>query len=160
MNSQLTTKEANLSRLVTKIRYVVEARNGHIKSKWKFMDGIKNVEAIPYLAKDYEVCAALLNAFGSSIQSDRQDWRLIGDTMLAQLNVKNYLAGLVSKIPRSSFTRSSNLTLMPKLSMNDLKIITQGTYQIAQCRSYCQMHLLANENNFIIEVCVTVFICI
>lgn len=57
------------------------------------MDGIKNVEAIPYLAQDYEICAALLNAFGASIHSDGQDWSLIGDIMLAQLNEKNHWLG-------------------------------------------------------------------
>lgn len=133
-------------------------RNGHIKSKWKFMDGVKNVEALPYLAKDYEVCAALLNAFGSSIQSDEKDWELMGNTMLARLDVKNELASLVPKIPRKSFTSMMNLTLNPKITMNDLKIITQGTYQISQARSYCQMHLLTNENKFILGVCAAVFL--
>lgn len=35
-DKQLTTAQANRSRLVTKCRYVVEARNGHMKccSKW------------------------------------------------------------------------------------------------------------------------------
>lgn len=117
------------------------------------MDGIKNVEAIPYVAKDYEVCAALLNAFGSSIRSDEKDWKLMGDTMLARLEAKNGLAGIVSKIPRKSFISMTNLTLNPKISMNDLKKITQGTYQITQARSYCQMHLKENENQFKIEVC-------
>lgn len=34
--NQLTTEEANDSRLVTKTRWIVEARNGHIKSIFKF----------------------------------------------------------------------------------------------------------------------------
>lgn len=33
-SSQLTTKEANYSRLVTKCRFIVETRNGHLKQIW------------------------------------------------------------------------------------------------------------------------------
>lgn len=151
-SSQLSTKQANASRIVTKTRFIVEVRNGHIKSKWKYFNSVKNVESIPYLMKDYQVCVALLNSFCVSVRSDKDDWDLIGNTMLSRLNMKNELSMLVSKIPISLFTSMNNLTLFPKLKIEELKEITQGTYQIAQSRSYCQMHLKENRNDFVINV--------
>lgn len=41
--SKLPTEEANKSRLITKTRWLVEARNGHIKSIFKFFSQIINV---------------------------------------------------------------------------------------------------------------------
>lgn len=135
--------------MVTKIRFIVEVRNGHIKSKWKYFNGEKNVESIPYLMKDYEVCAALLNAFSPTILSDKNDFDLIGPIMLSQMNEKNLLSVFVTRIPRTTaYTTINNLSLEPKLSLDDLKSITQGTYQISQAKSYCQMHLKANDNRF------------
>lgn len=151
--AQLTTKQANNSRIVTKTRFIVEIRNGHIKQKWKHLDGVKNIESIPYLMKDYQVCAALVNAFCPNIRSDKDDWELVGNNMLKNLGVVNELSRIVCKIPRTSFTCVNNLSLHPKLKMEDLKEITQGTYQIAQSRSYCQSHLKENANDFVMKVC-------
>lgn len=47
---QLTTEQSNLSRLVTKIRWVVESANARLKS-WKFFDKVLPNSLIPYICK-------------------------------------------------------------------------------------------------------------
>lgn len=152
-NAQLSKKEANESRLVTKTRYVVEARNSHIKNQWKHLDGVKIYQSIPYLKKDFQIGSALVNAFSSKIQSDKNDWEKIVDRMLAQFNKPNSLSRIVDRIPQKSFTPVMDLTLFPKCSYDDLKNISQGTYQIKNAPSYCQYHLKSNDGHFLAYVC-------
>lgn len=151
--NQLSTKQANDSRLVTKTRFAIEVRNSHIKNKWKYLSAVKNVESIPYLMKDFEVCTSLVNAFCRNIISDKHDFELIGKRMLELRNIPNNISRFASKIPRNAFQMMQNLTLFPKITLNDLKYMSLGTYQIAQARSYCQNHLRANENQFVLFYC-------
>lgn len=151
--NQLSTKQANYSRLVTKTRYMIEVRNTHIKNKWKYLSATKNVESLPFLMKDFEVCTALVNAFCCTFISDKNDFEIISKRMLELRDTPNRLSNLVGKIPRNSFKLVVNLTLFPKLTFNDLKHIALGTYQISQARSYAQIHLKANQNRFIAFYC-------
>lgn len=59
--SQLSTKDANRSRLVTAIRFVVEARNGHLKTIFKIFDKTWSTPALGHLKEDIEICTALIN---------------------------------------------------------------------------------------------------
>lgn len=73
--------------------------------------------------------------------------------MLQLCGVHNVLSDFVRTIPRNTFQSVENLTLFPKLSVSDLKYISLGTYQIAQARSYCQIHLNANQGRFVVFYC-------
>lgn len=151
--NQLSTKQANQSRLVTKVRFMIEARNTHIKNKWKYLSAVKNVESLPTLFKDFEVCVALVNAFCDCFQSDKNDFELIGKRMLELRDLPNRLSNHASKIPRNAFKKLNNLTLFPKLTFADLKYISLGTYQITQARSYVQRHMNSNQNRFVVGYC-------
>lgn len=152
-STQLTRTEANNSRMVTKVRFVVEVRNSHIKNIWKHLDGVKNYQSIPYLKHDFRIGAALVNAFCSKIESDQNDWEIVANQMLTQFDEKNVLTRNVFRIPDSAFKAVNNLTIYPKLEIKDLKCISQGSYQINQARSYCQSHLKANNGNFVTKIC-------
>lgn len=151
-NNQLTNKQANDSRTVTKTRFVVEARNTHIKNKWTHLNGISEYQSIPYLMKDFNIAAALVNAFGAKIISDANDWERMAVQMLTQIKQPNNLSKHIHKIPRNAFAPVNDLTLFPKLNFRDLKDISQGTYQIKQAPSYCQSHLKANNGHFVTNV--------
>lgn len=157
--NKMTRNDANESRLATKTRFVVEVRNSHIKNKWKYLSGTKVYQSIPHLKMDFQTCAALVNAFCGEIQSDKHDWDHIGDLMLFKKNEPNILSNIIHHIPNASFRRVNNLTLFPKLSYNELREISQGTYQIRQAKSYCQSHVEANNNTFIINVCDDINLC-
>lgn len=147
--NRLTRAEANESRFATKTRFVVEVRTSHIKNIWKHLSGTKIHQYIPHLKKDFEVCAALVNAFCRSIESDKNDWANIGDLMLNRLNQLNPLQTIVSRIPNGAFRNVLNLTLFPKFSYADLKQISQ----IRQAASYCHSHVKANNGAFMTKVC-------
>lgn len=152
-SSQLTRQQANTSRKATKTRYVVEVRNGHLKNIWKYFKGVKIHQSLPYLRKDFEIAAALINAFSSLIYSDKGDWQRMAATMAARNVVTSNFNTVVRKIPQNLFKQQNNLTLFPKLTYADLKDVCQGTYQITQAPSYCQLMLAANNDNFPVKVC-------
>lgn len=158
-SNKLTRVDANESRLATKTRYVVEVRNSHIKNKWKSLSGTKIYQSIPHLKMDFQICAALVNAFCRELQSDSNDWNNIGDLMLSKMNQSNILSQYIQHIPNTSFKSVNNLTLYPKFKYNDLKEIALGSYQIRLAKSYCQTHIKANNNKFIINVCDDVNLC-
>lgn len=151
--NRLCREDANKSRFATKTRFVVEVINSHIKNKWKQLSGTKVYQYIPHLKKDFEVSAAMVNAFCSRIESDKNDWTDMGDLMLAKFNKLNPLPTIVSRLPKNAFRNVPNLTLFPKFSYGDLKQISQGSYQIRQAASYCQHHVKENNNTFITKVC-------
>ena len=59
---QHSTEEANSSRVVTKVRWVVEAYHGRMK-KWKFFDDVIDNKFIPILGQFNRILSAALNAF-------------------------------------------------------------------------------------------------
>lgn len=158
-SNKLSRADANESRLATKTRYVVEVRNSYIKNKWKYLSGTKIHQSLLHLKMDFQICAALVNAFCRKIQSDKYDWDHIGDLMLSNVNQPNILSNVVHHVPNSSFKSVNNLTLFPKFTYRELKEISQGSYQIRQAKSYCQSHVRANNNMFIINVCDDVNVC-
>lgn len=151
-STQLTRAEANESRIVTKTRWMVEARNGHIKCKFRYLDGIKNVESLPFAAKDFRIAVALINAFSYQLESDKNNCQ-VALQMLALRDVKNHLAKIVCRIPKRSYQSVINLSLFPKLTLDELKLIGLGSYQIKQAKSYCQLHM--KDNAFLLYVCNT-----
>ncbi|KAJ8670981.1 hypothetical protein QAD02_002240 [Eretmocerus hayati] len=60
---QLSTQDANQSRIVTKMRRVVEARNGHIKSTCKFLKQMMQIQHIPHLGDFYRIAGAMINRY-------------------------------------------------------------------------------------------------
>lgn len=150
--NQLSRRDANESRFATKTRFVVEVRNTHIKNKWKHLSGTKNYQSIPHLKKDFQICAAFVNAFCRSIISDQNDWDGIGDLMLENFSERNTLRAIAHLIPHNAFQTVTNLTLFPKFTYRELKIISQESYQIRQAVSYCQLHMKVNNNNFTINI--------
>lgn len=64
---QLTTEDANEARLITKTRWIVEARNGHIKSKFKFFRNQIPMQHVPNVGHFFRICCAIINAYSPTI---------------------------------------------------------------------------------------------
>lgn len=60
---QLFTEKANESRLITKTRWIVESRNGHIKSMFKFFDHVVIMPHFHHLGEFYNIAGALINRY-------------------------------------------------------------------------------------------------
>lgn len=145
-NGQLTTNQANRSRLVTKMRFAIEAANGRMKSKWKLFNKIIPSILTKNLMSDYKIGAALINAFGKPIICDKDDFLSIGDRMLSLVNTQN---DFKRTIKSKSFKRTEKLffqSIEPshvnfkRFTIKQLKMISLGTYALRQAVSYIADH--------------------
>lgn len=143
---QLTTKQGNMSRLVTKMRYAMEVANGMMKNKWKLFAKISPSILTLHLMADYKIGAALLNAFNKPIICDKVDSTEIGRRMLSA-DSKNELRPItISK----GFSRTARMFLQsvdptqlkfPRFNEEQLKNFSLGSYSIRQAISYTAEHL-------------------
>ena len=91
---QLNTKEANGSRFVTKLRWVVEVINTFLKNSFKALKQVPNI-SLPHTLEDYKIAAALINRFFKRLFSDQNDHKEIVENMKLKLDVENELEKLV-----------------------------------------------------------------
>lgn len=151
--SQLTTAKANRSRLVTANRFVIETRNGNIKSIWKSFDTRWNAYDLSHMMEDYRIGATLINLFYNKIIPNSTDAEEIATTMLQRLEHANKLSKIVQT---NQFQRQIkhfeegdvDTVIFPRLNYEDLKKISLGNYQVAQMNPYVVEHLRSNEDQF------------
>ncbi|GLV33519.1 hypothetical protein CBL_20249 [Carabus blaptoides fortunei] len=60
---QLSTEDANATRIITKTRWIVESRNGHLRSVFKFLDKPFSVQHANHNGDFYRIAGAILNRF-------------------------------------------------------------------------------------------------
>ena len=137
----LDTIHANLTRLVTKIRFIVESINGHTKTCFRYFNHVWFNRAIPHLMQDFRNDAALHNKLHYRIISDIDNSDEIAQIMLDMLNKPNLLCDLVcdQNLNRrtTSFSplNSTNIEGFPRLSSHDLYRVSLGT-QVAIFNRY------------------------
>lgn len=66
--SHLLTDEANDSRIVTRTRWIIEARNGHFKSVFKFLQQTISITHLSNLGDFYRI--AIINRYRTPIQME------------------------------------------------------------------------------------------
>lgn len=155
--SQLTTSKGNTSRLVTACRFAVEARNGHMKEIWKIFNKTWSSYELPSLMKDFKIGAALINKFFKKIESNKKDAVIIANQMKQQVSHSNEFSRVVD---RSGFQLNVNKfseedadrVAFPILSLDEIKKVTLGNYQINQSLPYIVEHLKLN-GKFLIYKC-------
>lgn len=145
-NGQLTTKQCNKSRHITKMRYAIEVANGRMKSKWHLFSKIIPSILTKNLMSDYKIGSALLNAFGKPIICDKNDFMNVGAQMMNRLDCKNELQKIIHS---EAFKRTERLFLQPiqskqlkfpRLNQAQLKLFSLGTYASRQAISYAAEH--------------------
>src|SRR5580765_290288 len=92
--NQLTTEEANDSRLVTKTRWIVEARNGHIKTIFKFFQQIIPIPHLLNLGDFYRIAGAIINRYRPVIEMQGANAELARQ-MLERAKTPNIVQALV-----------------------------------------------------------------
>ena len=70
--NQLRTPDANSSRFVTKLRWVVKQINTFKKNSFKALKQVPN-KSLPHTHEDYRIAGALINRFFKSLFSDQND---------------------------------------------------------------------------------------
>lgn len=154
---QLTTRQANESRLVTKLRWIVESRNGHLKSACKLLDGMIQITHINHVGDFYRIAGALFNRYRPRILMEDATPEL-ALAMLERVDDVNLVQERV--IRENLHTRnaqrwvqldSTHVTDFPRLSMVQLKELTVGTYQLSLSPSYIQDRL-SRESTEVFEL--------
>ncbi|XP_045778261.1 uncharacterized protein LOC123876146 isoform X1 [Maniola jurtina] len=157
--TQLSTIEANKSRAVTICRWVVEVVNGRFKRDFKLLRQDYFNVASSHLMQDVKVAAALINAFHPVI-TNRDDageiLQIINENMYRENRLANYVVENNLNRRRLEFratpVNSINvLTDFPRLTYSELILVSLGTYQIKQARSYYGEHVRA-DGSYVIEV--------
>ncbi|KAL1488612.1 hypothetical protein ABEB36_014415 [Hypothenemus hampei] len=141
---QLNTEEANDSRLVTKTRWIVEARNGHIKSVFKFFKGKISIVHAENLGDFYRIAAALLNKYRKPIVMSGADLEL-ARKMLVRSRTPNVLQARL-EVDHALRTRHAGWVRLtadhaprfPYLDLDYLKDLTLGVYQLNLAPAYIQ----------------------
>ena len=134
---QQTTEQANETRRVTKIRYVIKVVNDHLKCKFKgFFNMISN-ELAPENSKEFRIIAAIHNRYGTRVYSDRVLEQALIDGFIRRLPKQNlpktvYEAGQLD----SGFEEASDLERFPENSKSQLVRIAFGTFQVSMAISY------------------------
>ena len=87
---QHTTEEVNTSRLITKVRWVVESANGRIK-QWRFLDKVVPNKLVKYISDFVKIVCAILNCFRPRTLSIDTASNEIANEILRKANMDNEL---------------------------------------------------------------------
>ncbi|XP_077275553.1 uncharacterized protein LOC143904609 [Temnothorax americanus] len=148
---QLPTQDANDSRIVTKNRWVVEARNGHLRSVFKFLAQTINQQHAKNLNGFYRIAGAILNRYHPIIQMQGADAQLARE-MLQRSTTPNVVQARVEvdnlRLRNGQWRRLNyrDVADFPILDLNYLKDLTVGIYQINLAPSYIQDKLLRDND--------------
>lgn len=83
--NHLTTDESNVSRFITKVRWVVEAVHGLIKQKFKLLDHKLDNKLLPKTEICCRIASFLNNEFGARLDSDLN----LSEKIIAAMNLNN-----------------------------------------------------------------------
>lgn len=152
--NQLSTIEANKSRLVTATRYVIETRNGHLKTIFKMFNKNWNPLHLKHLMDDVLICSAIINLYFEKLISNKGMEAEISARMLSRVNTENILSKVVVRVQferhLKKFELFDDFDTLPMLNELDLIYIALGRYQIEQAESYCQEHMKDNDSRFVV----------
>ncbi|XP_058810622.1 uncharacterized protein LOC131675604 [Phymastichus coffea] len=149
---QLPTAEANSSRIVTKLRWVIEAVHGQIKLKFKLLHHNMDNKMLPKAKSLCRIACYLNNKFGKRFKTDDKISDEIINKMLNPTFTENTLAeevteaGWSRKIKNFQKLSATDLVDFPEMSERDFKILFSGTYQLAMAISYLA-EMLDEEGN-------------
>lgn len=91
---QHSTEETNETRSITKTRWIVEARNGHIKSIFKFFSHTLHLQHAENLGDFYRIAAAIINKYHPTIEMTRANAELARE-LLEKSRETNVVQALV-----------------------------------------------------------------
>ena len=150
--NQFETFQANMARLITKTRWIVEARNGHFKSIFKFFSNTIRTSHVSNLNSFLRIAGAIINKYHGPILMAGADEHM-AEEMLIQSQERNAVQDRVNN--ENLRTRRANwvtltdahIPLFPELTLEYLRGLTYGTYQLHLSPSYVQDSLLRNDDD-------------
>ena len=150
--AQFETADANRARLITKTRWIIEARNGHLKSLFKFFANLISTSHVSNLNDFLRIAGAIINKYhGPILMADADEH--MAEQMLLQAQERNAVQDRVNnenlRNRRAHWVtlNDAHIPLFPQLTMQYLKELTFGTYQLHLAPSYIQDTLLRNDED-------------
>lgn len=159
-NQQLTVREANLSRFVTILRFIVEQVNGQLKGIFPYFMNRVESQSVPHVMDDLQIAAAIINCFKNRLQTKDGEEEL-ALKMIDGLNSPNYLYQCLKReeLQKKFRQRSKPYSTITQLisfpafqNADELKKVSLGIYQVNQAKSYCRVHLDNNEGRFVAQI--------
>lgn len=156
-SSQLTTLKGNASRMVTACRFVIESRNGHMKTIWKMFNKRLSSYEMRYFMDDFKIGAALINAYFCKIESNEGKAEKFAQQMKQQMVLENDFGKIINRYSFQSnsvkqfIEKDADKITFPRLQTDDLHELTLGSYQVKQCSSYVIDHLKRNGKFLVYE---------
>ncbi|XP_062596569.1 uncharacterized protein LOC134258027 [Saccostrea cucullata] len=144
-DKQMSTENANTSRLVTKIRWVVESANARIK-QWHYLGHILPSSQIPYIGDFVRIVCAISNKYLKPLASgDTEEDQALGAKMVFLSKQVNTLQQHVedNHLDRRSvcWSEINDLPDFPHLDKDQLRSLTCGVYQLRLSPCYAKEHL-------------------
>lgn len=138
---QYTTDDANATRIVTKNRWIVEARNGHLRSMFKFLAQTIIMPHAKNLSSFYRIAGATINRYHPVIHMDGATAEL-GREILERALAVNVVQARVEV---------DNLRMRNgqwvRLNHRQVLDLTIGVYQVNLAPSYIQDKLLRDNHD-------------
>lgn len=150
--SELTVEGSNESRLITKVRWVVEAIHGISGQKFKLLHHQLHNPLLHNAGLYCRIAWLLNNLFGNRLNSDLAKVDSIINRINTMKNVRNILTELVEsnnwnrKTTLFDTISSEDLSDFPELTENELEILFTGTYQLLQAVCYLAEMLGEDES--------------
>lgn len=154
---QLSTEEANNTRIITKSRWIVEARNGHLRSIFKFLRDTFNVQHAKHVGDFYRIAGAIINKYHPIIHMEGATIEL-AQQMLLKAQTPNVVQ---ARVEIDNLTRRNgqwrrlhhnDIPDFPILDLNYLRDLTVGIYQINLAPSYVQDKIVRdNDEEFQVD---------
>lgn len=145
--TQLTTAEANKSRLVTMTRWVVETINGCFKKDFKYFRHVLYNITLPHTKDDFRITAAIINATRKPYEDSEyadQFIRIINENINRENELAEYVQVNNLNRQRVAFVAmdANNVAHdFPIFTFEDLILFSLGTYHLRLARSYCHEHM-------------------
>ena len=148
---QLTTVDANKSRLITMCRWVIEAINGRFKKDYKIFRHTYFNVAMRNMMADFKITAAVINATRRPYEDSvyvEQFINIINDNMNRENELAQYVIENNINRQRVAFMpldgNNPDFRDFPQLTYEELILFTLGSYHLRLARSYCHEHMRPN----------------
>lgn len=148
---QLSTEDANSTRMVTKSRWIIESRNGHFRSMFKIFANTFNVQNAKYIGDYYRIAGALINRYHPVIHMEGATVELAQQMLLKSqtpnaVQARVEIDNLQRRNGQWRRLHRNDIHDFPVLGLAFLKDFTLGIYQINLSPSYIQ-DKLEREND-------------
>ncbi|CAC5423661.1 unnamed protein product [Mytilus coruscus] len=155
-DKQFSTEDANMSRLVTKIRWIVESSNARIKT-WKYLSHTLPTNQIPFIGDFVRIVCALSNKYAPPLSqcTDVESDQLEAAKMIHLSKMSNTLKehveteNLLKKKLIWKVASECDLENFPRLDDQELRNITCGVYQMKLASSYIQEYTDEESDIFV-----------